>query len=247
MRPSRAFLLAVLALVLAGPAGIAGAAPPANPAAPAELKDRVMAVVDEDPILASELERVIALGLAQPNQGEAQEAFRRRVLEELIEQRLRFHEIDRFGFEQVPVDQIEKHVAQIRSRFPNDEAFRKTLRDVGLTPQSLRQLVAQQLMVLTHVEEQLGPRVFVSLDDINQYYRNVLTPQMQKQGAAVPPVEDVRDQIRTVLKEQRLNQELDKWTEELRRKADVAVYFDSPPGQLPPVVKRIEKKAPAPR
>jgi hypothetical protein len=212
-----------------------------------ELKDRVMAVVDEDPILASEVERVIALGLAQPRQGEQKEAFRRRILNELIEQRLRFHEIDRFGFEQVPVDMIEKNVAQIRSHFASDEAFRKTLQDLGLTQQSLRQLVAQQLMVLTHVEEQLGPRVFVSLDDINQYYRAVLTPQMQKQGQAVPPVEDVRDQIRSVLKEQRLNEELDKWTEELRRKADVQVYFDSPPGQLPPVVKRIEKKADEPR
>jgi len=233
MRHSQRGIPAVLLLILALPAG---AAPPAP-----ELKDRVMAVVDEDPILASEVERVSALGLAQAHQGEQPEVFRRRILTELIEQRLRFHEIDRFGFEQVPVDMIEKNVAQIRSRFPDDGVFRKTLQDLGLTQQSLRQLVAQQLMVLTHVEEQLGPRVFVSLDDINQYYRTVLTPQMQKQGQAVPPVEDVRDQIRTVLKEQRLNEELDKWTEELRRKADVHVYFDSPPGQLPPVVKRIEK------
>ncbi|HYN23333.1 MAG TPA: hypothetical protein VE078_20410, partial [Thermoanaerobaculia bacterium] len=162
MPPMRHFRLgipAILSLVLALPAG---AAPPANPniqgVAP-ELKDRVMAVVDEDPILASEVERVSALGLAQPHQGEQPEVFRRRILNELIEQRLRFHEIDRYGFEQVPVDMIEKNVAQIRSRFPDDEAFRKTLRDLGLTQQSLRQLVAQQLMVLTHVEEQLGPRV----------------------------------------------------------------------------------------
>jgi hypothetical protein len=201
-----------------------------------------MAVVDEDPILASEMERVVALGFVQTKPGEADTAFRRRILDDLIEQRLRFHEIDRYGFEQVPVDLIEKSVADIRARFPNDEAFRKALRDLGLTQQALRQLVARQLMVLTHVEEQLGPRVFVSLDDITQYYRNVLTPEMQKQRQPVPPLDDVREQIRTVLKEQRLNQELDKWTEELRRKADIHVYFDKPPGDLPPVIKRIEKK-----
>jgi hypothetical protein len=97
-------------------------------------------------------------------------------------------------------------------------------------------------MVLTHVEEQLGPRVFVSLDDITQYYRTTFTQEMQRQKAPVPPLDDVREQIRTVLKEQRLNQELGKWTEELRRKADIQVYFDKPAGDLPPVVKRIEKK-----
>jgi len=207
-----------------------------------ELKDRVMAVVDEDPILASELEKVIALGLVQRHEKEDEVAFRRRILDGLIEERLRFHEIDRFGFEQVPVDLIEKNVAEIRARFPNEEAFRKTLRDLGLTQQALRQLVARQLMVLTHVEEQLGPRVFVSLDDITAYYRNVLTPEMQKRKQPVPPLEDVRDQIRAVLKEQRLNQELDKWTEELRRAADIHIYFDKPAEKLPPVVKRIGKK-----
>ena len=235
MKALAVFFFAVSVLVL--PAGAAQAPAPQKP----ELKDRVMAVVDEDPILASELERVIALGLAPRAEGEPDEAFRRRVLDGLIEERLRFHEIDRYGFEQVPVDLVEKQMAQIRARFPNDEALRKALRDLGMTQQELRQLVARQLMVLTHVDEQLGPRVFVSLDDITEYYRNVLTPELQKQGAKVPPIEDVRDQIRAVLKEQRLNRELEKWTEELRRAADIQVYFDTPADQLPPVVKRIKK------
>ena len=207
-----------------------------------QLKDRVMAVVDEDPVLASEVERVVALGLDKARPGEADVAFRRRILNDLIEQRLRFHEIDRFGFEQVPVDLIEKNVAEIRARFPSEEAFRKTLQDLGLTYQALRQLVAQQLLVLTHVEEQLGPRVFVSLDDITQYYRNVLTPEMQKRKQPVPPLDDVRDDIRAVLKEQRLNEAIENWTKDLRDKADIQVYFDRPAGPLPPVVKRMEKK-----
>jgi hypothetical protein len=112
-----------------------------------------------------------------------------------------------------------------------------------MTVKDLREMVARQLMVLAYVDEQLGPRVFVSLDDINTYYRNVLSPEMQKRGQAVPPVDEVRDQIRAVLREQRLNDAIGKWTEELRRKADIQVYFDRPAGQLPPVVKKIEKPA----
>jgi DNA-binding MarR family transcriptional regulator len=229
----------------------AGAQKPSPPAAPASipapgleprLRDRVMAVVDEDPILASEVERVVALGLAERKPGESDTVFRRRILDGLVEQRLRFHEIDRYGFEQVPVDMIEKNVAVIRARFPNEEAFRKALRDLGLTQQALRQLVARQLLVLTHVEEQLGPRVFVGLDDITQYYRTTYTQEMQRQKLPVQPLDDVREQIRTILKEDRLNKELEKWTEELRRKADIHIYFDKPPGDLPPVIKRIEKK-----
>jgi hypothetical protein len=248
----RTFLVLSL-LVLAGPAGAQASRPnPPRPGTPIpppmspnqlpgdpKLRDRVLAVVDEDPILQSDLDRVIALGLAQSRPGEDPTAFRRRVLDQLIEERLRFHEMDRFGFEQVPVENVDAHVAQIRTRFKDDAAFQKALRDQGMTVKDLRQVVARQLMVLAYVDEQLGPRVFVSLDDISNHYRTVLTPDLQKRGLPVPPLEDVRDQIRTVLREQRLNEAIGKWTEDLRRKADVQVFFDQPAGKLPPVVKKI--------
>lgn len=241
--------LALASLLLAGPPP--AAKPPAAPVkaapavstTPAELKDRILAVVDEDPILNSDLDRVIALGLKQRKPNEDETAFRRRVLNDLVEERLRFHEIDRFGFEQVPVAQIDAHVAEVRARFKDEATFQKTLKEHGMTAKDLRQLVARQLMVLTYVDEQLGPRVFVGLDDINNYHRTVLTPEMEKNKQPVPPVDEVRDQIRTVLREQRLNEAIAKWTEELRRKANIQVYFDQPAGQLPPVVKKIEKPA----
>jgi SurA N-terminal domain len=247
--------LAVLALAVltlaAAPAPKPAPAPktPPKPAAApapspkADLKDRILAVVDEDPILQSDLDRTIALGLKQRNPNEEETAFRRRVLNELIEERLRFHEIDRFGFGQVPVSEIDSHVAEIRNRFKDEATFEKTLKEHGMTVKSLRQLVARQLLTLSYVGEQLGPRVFVSLDDITKYYKEVLTPEMQKRGQPVPPLDDVRDQIRTVLREQRLNEVIGKWTEELRRKANVQVYFDQPSGPLPPLVKKIEKPA----
>lgn len=218
------------------------AAAPAT-AAKADLKDRVLAVVDEDPILNSDLDRAIALGLKPRNPNEEEVAFRRRVLNELFEERLRFHEIDRFGFGQVPVTEIDAHVAEVRGRFKDEATFQRTLKEHGMTAKDLRQLMARQLLTLSYVGEQLGPRVFVSLDDINKYYKEVLVPEMQKRGQSVPPVDDVRDQIRTVLREQRLNEAIGKWTEELRRKASIQVYFDQPAGPLPPVVKKIEKPA----
>lgn len=258
-RSGRSRALAAACLALGSFAFAAFAAQPAAkpvpkaapaPAPAAALKDRVLAVVDEDPILNSDLDRVIALGFKQQKPGENEIAFRKRALNDLIEERLRFHEIDRFGFGQVPVAQIDAHVAEIRARFKDEATFQKTLKEHGLTVKDLREIVARQLGVLTYVDEQLGPRVFLSLDDINAYYRTVLSPEMQKRGQPVPPVEDVRDQIRTVLREQRLNEAIAKWTEELRRKADIQNYFDLPAGQLPPVVKKIgvpakkEKKKP---
>lgn len=204
------------------------------------LKDRILAVVDEEPILASDLDRVIKLGLVAKGPGESDEVYRRRVLDALIDERLRFHEIDRFGFSEVPAEEVDEQVALIRGRFASEAAFNKALAEVGLNPQGLRQLVSRQILVLTYVDERLGARVFVSLDEITKYHKSVLTPEMQKKGQPVPPIEEVRDQIREVLKQQKLNQELAAWTDGLRAKADIVVNPPPEPGRpLPPVVKRI--------
>ncbi|HEV7785657.1 MAG TPA: hypothetical protein VGQ28_10005 [Thermoanaerobaculia bacterium] len=245
---SLSFLLVAFLLL----PGMAVGAPPkkpappsaATPAAPADknvLKDKVLAVVDEDPVLASDVERIVKLGLQPPNPGETGDQHRKRVLNSLVEERLRFHEIDRYGLEQVPVDDIEKAVAKVRAGFKDEASFQKALKEVGLTPKGLHQLMARQLLVLTYVDERLGPRVFVTFDDINKYYRTVLTPEMQKKGQPVPPLEDVREDIREVLKQQKLTQELQTWTAELRTKADVVIYPEQGPGgPLPPVVKKLD-------
>src|SRR5436305_4258360 len=240
-------LASALVLFLAAPPPTSApvpSAPDAKIAGQNTLRDRVLAIVDEDPILESDVLRISALGLAQPNPGEADRDFRRRVLAQLIEDRLRFHEIDRFGFEQVPVALVDQHVKEIRDRFKGEAELDARLKAVGLTAAGLRQLVSRQLMILTYVDERLGPKVFVTLENIQAYYNDVLTPELQKQGKPVPPLEEVREQIREVLKQQLLNKAIDSWTEELRRKADILNYFDDQGRPLPPVVKTIEKKRP---
>jgi len=199
------------------------------------LIDRVLAVVDEDPILQSEVAQVIEMRMMTALEDEEERDLRRRILDRLIEQRLRFHEIDSFGFVELPTDAVEAGFEQIRSRFDSEGEFAQQLEDLGLEADSLRQLVARQVMVLTFVDERLGPRVFVDLDDIRTYYESTLVPAMRRRGSDVPPLHDVREEIRAVLKEERLNEEIVTWTEELRRSADVEDYFDAVEEALPPV------------
>lgn len=228
-------LLLLAAVATAWEAALVLGSGPAALAAP-RLADRVVAVVDGDPILQSDVERAIVLGLVERRPGETPEALRRRVLDGLVEQRLRVHEVERYGFEQVPVEMIAEQIDAIRARFPSEEAFRRRLADVGLQLAGLEQLVAQQLQVMVYVDELLGARVFVGLEDIEAHYERVLVPRLRAEGQPVPPIEDVREQIRELLREQRLNEELARWTTELRRQADVRDHLDAPPRPLPPKV-----------
>jgi len=202
----------------------------------AALVDRILAVVDEDPILDSDLDQAIGIGLMAPEEGESEIDYRRRVLDVLIDQKLRFHEIDLFGFSEIPVAEVDRQFDEIREQFDSDEAFAARLDEVGLDEQGMRQILARQLMVLIYVEERLGARVFVGLEEIQQYYNEVLVPELEESGQPVPPQQKVREEIRAVLREIRLNEEIDRWTEDLRQEADVVDYFDSPREELPPLV-----------
>jgi hypothetical protein len=237
-------LFASLPATLVSQAGGEGAAqrpalPGTHSPAEFELLDRVVAVVDEDPILRSDIQRIVRLGLVESQAGENVEALRRRALDLLIEQRLRLHEIDRFGFEAAPLDSLDKQVEEVRSRFASEAVFEAELVRLGLDETALRQLLARQLAVLEYVEERLGPRVFVSVDDISRYYTEELVPELQRKGitaADLPAIDSVRESIRAVLRERRLNEEIDRWTADLRSKADVVDYFDRTRRALPPVV-----------
>jgi hypothetical protein len=237
--PARRFARLLSALALAAAASSGAAAP----AAEGRLVDRIVAVVDDDPILSSEIDQAIGLGLIERLAGEDDTALRRRALAGLIEQRLRFHEVDGFGFTSVPVAQIEAHYEEVRSRFADPAALHARLAELGLSETALRQLVARQLTVLTYVEERLGARVLVGLDDIRAYYQTTLAEQMAARNQPLPPIETVRETIRALLKEQRLNDEIARWTEELRRNADVVDHFESVRSELPP----LRYQAPPPR
>lgn len=238
--------LPLLFAVAVGSTSLCLAAPPAHveaagseSPAPPVLVDRVVAVVDEDPILDSDIERVVHLGLLPEVVGESAAAGRRRALDLAIEQKLRLHEVDRFGFEETPLALLDRQMEETRSRFPSEGAFRAELARLGLDETSLRQLLARQLSVLAYVEERLGPRVFVSVDDIGHYYNEELLPQLARDGVAptdIPALESVRESIRAVLRERRLNEEIDRWTADLRGKADVVDYLDREARPLPPVV-----------
>lgn len=247
--PLLALALCPLALALAlagcrgGPEPIAAPIPePELPrAAEHHVEDRVVAVLDEEAVLLSDVDQVIGLGLVEQRPGESLDELRVRVLEGLIDQRLRFQQVDRFGLERVAVDVVEAEVAKIAAQFPDRDSFLGRLARLDMTEEELDQLVARQVMVLSYVEERLGARIFVSLDDIREYYETELVPGLTASGLPIPPLEDVREDIRSLLRAERLNAEIIAWTERLRREADIQIFlFEPPAGTLPPLVRRVE-------
>lgn len=241
MLPSEA-----MKLVIALAVGLAGWLPAASPVADQTLTvvDRVLAVVDDDPILASEVERERSLGRVERRPEESDAEFERRTLDLLIDERVRRHEVQRFGRAEVPVAEIERQVEIIRRRFADPESFRAELARRDLDETGLRQLVARQLATESFFREILGPRVQIDRDDIQLYYDSTLVPELQARGEPAPPLDEVREDIRTLLRAQRLNREIERRTEELRNVADIVDFLSEERRGLPPLVGVVEPVRP---
>ena len=202
--------LLVLVLLLAFPAA-------------AVTVDRIAAVIDGQVLTVSEITQMVELRFF-PRLGDSEEEYRREVLDALIAQALRYRDVERFGAQDIPADTIEARVQEIQRRFPSEAEFAAALGRAELTADELRALVKRQLQVEAYIQERFAPLVFVTNDEIAGYYRGPWREQRRERGLAVPPLSEVREEVRMALRLSRLQVEIDRWTSQLRARANVDVY-----------------------
>ena len=195
----------------------------AAPAQSATTIDRIAAVVDRQVITVSEVSQMVELKVF-PRTGASTDDERHDALEALIAQALRYRDVERFGAQDIPKDSIESRVQDIVKRFASPASFDAALQHAELTPEEFRAIVKRELQVEAYVQERFAPLVFVSNDEIQNYYNTTWSQQRRARGLAVPPLADVREEIRALLKSSRLQEEIDKWTTELRARANVDIY-----------------------
>ena len=187
--------------------------------------DRVAAVVDRQAIAVSEVTQMVETRFFPRTAGQSEDDYRRGVLDSLIAQTLRYRDVERFGAPQdIPKDSIEGRLLEIQKRFASPAEFTAALQQAELSLDEFRALVKRQLQVEAYIQERFAPLVFIPNEDIDAYYRGTWSQQRRARGLAIPPISDVREEIRTLLRSDRLQQEVATWTTQLRARANVDVY-----------------------
>lgn len=185
--------------------------------------DRIAAVVDRQVLTVSEVSQMVDLRFF-PRESESEDDHRRDVLDALIAQMLRYRDTERFGAPDVLADTIEARLVEIRNRFASPEEFEAALVRTELTIEEVRALIKRQLQVEAYILERFAPLVFVSNEDIQTYYAGPWTEQRRQRRLPVPPLTEVRDEVRAAVRASRLAEEVDRWTAQLRERANVDVY-----------------------
>jgi hypothetical protein len=197
--------VALAAALLLACAVRAQEAPRAVPApAKAELVERILAVVDERPLLLSEV-RVLGTVLRLDQD---------RALEKALDERLMYQEAARLPQADVSVEEEDRALAALIERRP----------EVGekVPETELRRLLRRQLAILKYVEFRFRPQLGVTDEEVRQAFE---AEQTGKEGA--PPVgdrpsfEQAAPELRARLERRAIDERIESWVRDLRSRANV--------------------------
>ena len=135
--------------------------------------DRVLAVVNGEPITYSEVLEAIALMPGATPPPTVDDA-----LERLIDARLMEHEARRYLQEPPSEEESEATLRALMDRFATPEDYRATLRRLGVAEDYLRKRIQRELIVDRYVDRRFRPLVQVAQRDVEEYYRTVLLPDL---------------------------------------------------------------------
>ncbi len=159
-----------------------------------------------------------------PRTAKTDDEYRRDVLEALIAQALRYRDAERFGASEIPKDSIEARLREIAARFASPADFAAAMQRAELTEEDVRALIKRQLQVEAYIQERFAPLIFVANEEIESAYNGTWSAQRRARGLPVPPLNDVREEIRALLRSDRLQSEVERWTAQLRARANVDIY-----------------------
>ena len=211
MRSLRPFALA-LALT-AGPA--AGGR--------ADIVDRIVASVGRQLVTLSDVQEEYRTQcfLEGKEIGALDDVRVREIANRLVDQALLRQEMEGATFPRAAPQAVDAQLEPIRRRFSGPAAYRAALERYGLEEQSLRRRLQFQADVERFIDYRFRPRAQVTSEETERYYRQALLPELRKQRAREPGLEEVREKIAALLTERRINELLAAWIEALRGQADI--------------------------
>ncbi len=186
--------------------------------------ERVVALVNGAPVLASDLELAEVAQLVPRAVGEADADYRTAVVEALIALELRWQDLEAAALTQrVQVDAAAAWSAVLK-RTGGEQALRDRLAALGLPEETLHELVRRAALVEAYVGTRFGPFARPTPREVEETWSSEVVPQLKAQGKPVPELAAVRAEVEALVRERKLDAEVQRWTTELSQRATVVRY-----------------------
>ncbi|HET6267381.1 MAG TPA: hypothetical protein VFG11_06650 [Acidobacteriota bacterium] len=184
----------------------------------AEIIDRVMAIVNDDVITASEITASEHLELTLSDLPKQTNTLEDRIVHHLVLQQMA---------KQPPAvpeeEQVEGEIARFTDAHGGKEHLGEYLNSIGMTEEGLKREIRDQLGIKQFIAFRFRPFVNVTLDQAEKYYNEVYRPRFEGQGKQVMDFPSSFNDVQTEMVAGQMKNNVSEWLADLRGAANITI------------------------
>ena len=182
-----------------------------------KVVDRIVARVEEEIILQSDVDQLARYQLLVDGKAESDAA----ILDRLIDQWIVRKEAEASRFPAASDVDVERGMQRLMRSFAKPEDFEVQRTKAGLSEIEVRQIVVAQTYLSNYLDSRFRPTVQVEEQAIKDFYEQAVIPRAKARGQEAPSFEAARDVIQEALIQQGINEQADKWLKESRDRLSI--------------------------
>jgi parvulin-like peptidyl-prolyl isomerase len=187
-----------------------------------EIADRIVARVENDIILLSDIRALSRYQQFLDGKSETDA----QILERLIDQWIVRTEANVSRFPQPSDADIDRDVERIQKSFASKEEFESRRKQIGLSVAEIRDMVATQLYLNNYLDSRFRPGVQIDPKTIDDFYEKSVVPRAKARGQEPPPLDTARDFIQEALVQRGINDQADQWLIESKARLHIEKFLD---------------------
>lgn len=201
--------------------------------------DRIVAVVNGDLILESDVDEEQRFESIQPYRTANGDSPRERTVRRLIDRTLILQQAQMEPETAISDKELDSQLATVRKDIPackqyhceTDAGWQQYVGDHGFTSEEFRERWRQRMELLRFIEVRFRNGIRISDDDIKAYYEKTMLPEYAKRHVTPPKLETISPRIEEVLLQQQVGNLLRDWLTSLRAQGRVRIMK---PGEVAP-------------
>ena len=187
-----------------------------------EVVDRIVAKVETDIILMSDVQQLARdqLFLDGKSQSDSE------ILDRLIDQWIVRNEAKVARFPQPSEEDVNRSIERLKRSFSSPEEYEARKTQSGLTDEQVLQFMRSRLYLSNYLDSRFRPVIQVNDKEIEEFYKTRVVPRAESRGQTPPTLENARDFIQEALVQRAINEQADRWLKESRTRVRIEILLN---------------------
>ena len=187
-----------------------------------EVIDRVVARIEKDVILLSDVQLLSRYQLLVEGKSENEAE----ILDRLIDQWIVRNEADVARTPQPSDAEVDRALQRLKRSFASEQDYQARRKLAGLTEAEVRDLTINQIYLNSYLDSRFRPSVQVDEKAVQDFYENAVLPRAKARGQEPPSLDSAHDYIQEALVQRGINDQADRWLKESHARIHVTKMLE---------------------